>query len=118
MAIAFYMDVHVPLAITLGLRIRGVDVITAQEDNAATLPDPALLGRATQLNRALFTFDDDLLSEAAKLQQVNKPFNGVIYAHPLKISIGQCVQELELIAKAGEPKDVQNRVEFLPLKWS
>ncbi len=32
MPIAFYMDEHIPMAITLGLRMRGVDILTAQED--------------------------------------------------------------------------------------
>ena len=31
MSVALYMDVQVPRAITTGLRLRGVDVITAQE---------------------------------------------------------------------------------------
>jgi hypothetical protein len=39
MPVALYMDVHVPRAVTNGLRQRGVDVITAQEDEAATLDD-------------------------------------------------------------------------------
>jgi hypothetical protein len=115
MAVALYMDAHIPRAITLGLRMRTVDVLTAQEDGAGTLPDPALLERATQLGRVLFTFDDDLLLEAVKRQAETKPFSGVIYAHPLRISIGQCIRDLELMAKAGEPKDLQDRVEFLPL---
>ena len=109
------MDAHIPRAITLGLRMRTVDVLTAQEDGAGTLPDPALLERATQLGRVLFTFDDDLLLEAVKRQAETKPFSGVIYAHPLRISIGQCIRDLELMAKTGEPKDLQDRVEFLPL---
>ncbi|MDP3091950.1 MAG: hypothetical protein Q8N04_14830 [Nitrospira sp.] len=33
------MDVHIPKAITDGLRVHGVDVLTAQEDGAARLPD-------------------------------------------------------------------------------
>ena len=33
MSVAFYMDEHVPKPITLALRIRGVDVLTAQEDD-------------------------------------------------------------------------------------
>jgi hypothetical protein len=115
MAVALYMDAHIPRAITLGLRMRTVDVLTAQEDGAGTLPDLALLERATQLGRVLFTFDDDLLLEAVKRQAETKPFSGVIYAHPLRISIGQCIRDLELMAKAGEPKDLQDRVEFLPL---
>jgi len=79
MAVALYMDAHIPRAITLGLRMRTVDVLTAQEDGAGTLPDPALLERATQLGRVLFTFDDDLLLEAVKRQAETKPFSGVIY---------------------------------------
>jgi predicted nuclease of predicted toxin-antitoxin system len=44
--------------------MRGVDVLTAQEDGAATLPDSDLLNRATDLGRVLFTQDEDLLNEA------------------------------------------------------
>ena len=35
MPIAFYMDHHVPRAITLGLRVRKVEVLTAYEDGTA-----------------------------------------------------------------------------------
>lgn len=66
------MDVHVPRAVTNGLRRRGVDVLTAQEDGAATLDDRALLDRATALNRPLYTHDDDLLIEAHRRQQAAK----------------------------------------------
>jgi hypothetical protein len=55
------------------------------------------------------------LVEAAKRQQNGISFSGVIYAHPLHISIGTCIHNLELIAKAGELDDLANRVEFLPL---
>ena len=47
MPVALYMDAHIPRAITLGLRMRSVDVLTAQEDGAETLSDPELLERAT-----------------------------------------------------------------------
>ena len=57
MAIAFYMDVHIPQAITVQLRRRGVDVLTAVEDNTQELPDSELLTRVTELNRVLFTQD-------------------------------------------------------------
>jgi hypothetical protein len=53
------MDVHAPLAITQGVRQRGVDVITAQEDGSGRLEDALLLDRATQLERVLFTQDED-----------------------------------------------------------
>lgn len=115
MPIALYMDEHIPRAITTELRLREVDVLTAQEDEAAGTPDPELLDRAAQLQRVFFTFDDDLLTEAVQRQRDDVLFWGVIYAHPLRVSIGACVHDLEIIAKAGEPQDLVNRIEFLPL---
>lgn len=115
MAVAIYMDQHVPRAITVGLRLRGVDVLTAFEDGSSTLPDPALLDRASALNRVLFSQDDDLLVEASRRQRENVPFHGVIYAHQLRVPIGICIRDLELIATAGEPNDLMNTFLFLPL---
>jgi hypothetical protein len=115
MAVAFYMNQHVPRAITIGLRLRGVDVITAYEDGSSSMNDPELLDRAGELKRVLFTQDDDLLAEAVKRQREETFFHGVIYAHQLRVSIGTCIHDLEIIAKAGEPEDLINRVEFLPL---
>jgi hypothetical protein len=40
-----YMDVYVKAVITAGLRRRGIDVVTAQEDGGAHLEDVALLDR-------------------------------------------------------------------------
>ncbi len=115
MPIQLYMDQHVPRAITIGLRLRGVDVLTAFEDGASQLDDTALLDRADELSRVLFSQDDDLLAEASKRQRLGRHFTGVIYAHQLRISIGQCISDIELIARAAEPLDLADRVEFLPL---
>ena len=109
------MDHHVPRAITVGLRLRGVDVITAFEDGSDTINDSQLLSRAAELGRVLFTQDDDLLAEAAERQRASLPFNGIIYAHQLRTSIGTCVNDLELITKIAEPQDLLNTVIFLPL---
>lgn len=96
MSIALYMDQHVPRPITVGLRLRGVDVLTAYEDGNSHLEDPDLLDRAGMLGRVLFTRDRDLLVEATKRQNEGVPFHGIIYAHQLRVSIGICVQDLEL----------------------
>ena len=107
------MDQHIPRAITQGLPARGVDVLTAYEDRADQLPDPDLLDRATELGRVLFTMDDDLLIEAAHRQESNTRFNGVIYAHQLRVTIGGCVHQLEVISQAGKPEDMTDQVMFL-----
>ena len=115
MTLRLYIDHNVPKAITVGLRLRNVDVLTAFEDKANEFDDSTLLTRATEIDRTLFTFDDDLLDEAAKRQNAFIDFAGVIYAHQLNVSIGRCVQDLELIAKATEPEDLKNSVIFLPI---
>ena len=116
MSIALYMDVHVPSAITAGLRLRGVDVVTSQEDETRRVSDAELLDRAMALHRLLFTRDKDLLREASQRQERGEMFAGVVYAHQLRVSIGQCVHDLEVIALAGDPEDFANRVEYLPLR--
>ena len=115
MPLAFYFDQHVPSAIARALRLRGIDVLTAFEDGADEFADEAVLARATALGRVLFTQDEDLLAIAHRQQAEALPFNGVVYAHQLRVSAGRCVADLELIANASSPEEIANRVEFLPL---
>jgi predicted nuclease of predicted toxin-antitoxin system len=113
MSISLYMDVHVKRAITNGLRHRSVDVITAQEDGAATLTDTDLLDRATALRRVLVSQDEDLLAEAHKRQQKGELFAGLVYSHQMT-AIGVLISDLELLTKACDPADLVNCVVYLP----
>lgn len=115
MSVKLYMDVHVPRAVTNQLRLRGIDILTAQEDEATELEDSALLDRTTALGRVLYSQDEDLLTEANERQRQERSFAGIIYAHQLKITIGQAVADLLIIAEAGEPTDFENMVRYLPL---
>lgn len=109
------MDVHVPAAVTRGLLLRKVDVLTAQVDGMAEAQDSELLDRATALARVLFSQDADLLVEATKRQRNAQHFGGLIYAHQLIVTIGRAISDLELLAKAGTSADFADRVAFLPL---
>ncbi|MEW5938811.1 MAG: DUF5615 family PIN-like protein [Chloroflexota bacterium] len=115
MTVSLYMDHHVPKAITLGLRSRGVDMTTAYEDGREEEFDPILLDRAGELERVLFTQDDDLLDEASKRQREGISFSGVVFAQQQRVPWGVCIRDLELIAKACEPEDMVNQVYYLPL---
>src|SRR5262249_14246746 len=57
MAVRLYFDVHVDKAIHDQLRLRGVDVLRAQDDGAAEMPDDEVLQHATDLGRLIFTQD-------------------------------------------------------------
>ena len=110
------MDVHVRRPVTSGLRVRSVDVLTAQEDGAGRWDDDELLDRAMELRRVLFTQDDDLLEEASGRQRAGKRFADIIYSHQQNITVRQTIDDLELIAKVCELGEFENRVFFLPLK--
>ena len=110
------MDVHAPLAITEVLRRRGVEVLTAQEDETDQLEDPPLLDRARELGRVLFTQDEDFLHEgvqqaldhpqatAAVLVEVHETVNGTGSAALIALIAGtrdrqrhpmvECVEDL------------------------
>jgi predicted nuclease of predicted toxin-antitoxin system len=115
MSVKFYVDVHVPMAVSRGLRRRGVDLLRSQEDGTTTMDDPDFLDRATALGRVVVTQDQDFLAEAARRQQMGLGFIGVIYAAQGNVSIGRFVTDLELIAKACEPVDLADRVFYLPI---
>lgn len=110
----FYMDHHVPMAITVGLRQRRVDVLTASEDGAEEFDDNALLDRATALGRVLFTQDEDFLAIAHQRITSGPDFAGIVYSHQLAISIGEAIRDLELVAKVLDASEMRNRTEYLP----
>lgn len=56
-----------------------------------------------------------MLAEAARRQRSGETFFGLVYAHQLGPSIGQCIDELELIAKCCAPAEILDRVVYLPL---
>ena len=109
------MDVHVPRAITVALRLRSIDVLTAQEDGAAEFDDGLLLERATELGRVLVSQDDDLLREGTQRSRDGIDFSGILYAHQMRMTIGQMVEDLELIAHATSQQEWRGRIGYLPI---
>ena len=112
MSISYYFDAPVNRAIANGLRFKGVDVLTAQEDGFGKASDEEILKRAAELSMPLVTTDHDFLVLAAEWQKVGRPFPGIIFLKP-GLSIGYVVEELEFFAKAGELEDFENKVIFL-----
>ena len=97
MSLSLYVDVHVAASITVGLRQRGLDVITAQDDGRSRASDEELLERASDLGRLFFTQDNDVFAIASQWQLDGAPFYGVVYAHQLAAGIGALIRDLELV---------------------
>lgn len=116
MPVSLYLDVHVDKAIHDQLRLRGVDVLRAQDDGAATLEDHELLLRAFHLARVVFTQDVRFKALAEDWQRQGKPFSGLCFGSQRGVTIGTYVRDLELIGKATDPADWENVVQHLPFK--
>jgi predicted nuclease of predicted toxin-antitoxin system len=101
--------------VTVALRLRGVDVLTAQEDGSAEFEDDALLLRSASLERVLVSQDSDMLREGARMLERGVAFTGIVYSHQLRITIGQMVEDLELIGTATSLEEWRGRIEFLPI---
>src|SRR5215831_17976775 len=114
MAVALYLDVHVPQAIADQLRRRGVDVVTAIDDHCVSLPDDQLLERAGILGRVLFTQDIRFRALAEDWQRQGRPFAGLLFGHQLRATLGRYVTDLELVAQASEPEEWATMIEHLP----
>jgi len=106
--IKFYIDENVSNAIIKGLRLRGVDVLTAQEANKLGASDETHLELAVKLKRVIFTQDADFLRFHAK----GLKHYGIVYAHQQK-PIGEIIRGLILIFEIFENKELKNKVEFL-----
>jgi predicted nuclease of predicted toxin-antitoxin system len=114
MPVQLYFDVHVDKAIHDQLRLRGVDVLRAQDDDAAEMTDENLLHRATDLDRVVFTHDIRFEALAEDWHRKGKTFAGLAFGNQLGVTVGTCVKDLELIAKATEGAEWVNAVQHLP----
>jgi hypothetical protein len=92
------MDQHVPAEVTAGLRRRGVDVLTTQEDGTSEADDDVLLALATASGRLMVSEDQDFLAITHEWVEAGRPFSGLVHYHPLKITVGRIIDDLEVIA--------------------
>jgi predicted nuclease of predicted toxin-antitoxin system len=115
MPLSFLLDEHLPKALAIGLRLRGIEVSMAYAEGVDGFSDVELLHYATNHNMVLISQDDDLLVIAADLQTQGIAFSGVIYSHQRQLSVGELVRDLELVANTLEPEEIQNTVLYLPI---
>lgn len=107
--IRFFMDQHLPRPVSLGLRRRGIDVLTAQEAGRCGLSDLEQLTFATAEDRVVVTFDSDFLA----LHQSGVPHAGIAWCPEQKYGIGQLLHALLLLHGILDQDAMGNHVEFL-----
>jgi predicted nuclease of predicted toxin-antitoxin system len=107
--IQFYFDEHIYEAVAHGLRLHGVDVLTAHEAGRRGLPDPDQLQFATAQQRVMVTFDTDYLM----LHQSGMQHAGIAWCPATSHSIGQLIQALLLLHGVLDRDTMQNHLEYL-----
>jgi hypothetical protein len=60
--------------------------------------------------------DQDLLDIAREWQHIGQSFKGLVFSAQQGVSIGQCVEDLELLAQCYTEAEIANQVIFLPLR--
>jgi predicted nuclease of predicted toxin-antitoxin system len=110
-----YFDVNMSWHALRGLRSRGLDVLSAQEDGRRRLADPGLLDRAMELNRLFVTADEDFLKEAARRLQQSIPFPSIIYGHQASVTVRQYIEGIEYICNVGVDADLRGEIIHLPI---
>ena len=73
--IKFFTDEHVSRAVVMGLRRRGVDVLTVAEAGNLGASDEEIFRMAMEAERVIFTQDDDFLHLATAVSD----HRGIVY---------------------------------------
>jgi hypothetical protein len=105
---SFLTEEHIPNAVAIGLRARGVDASTAAEAKQLGASDAALLAFARMDRRILITADPDHL----RLHANGVPHAGILFAPP-DAAIGLLIGGAMLVAEVMSPDEMLDRVEFL-----
>ncbi|HLJ53480.1 MAG TPA: DUF5615 family PIN-like protein [Chthonomonadaceae bacterium] len=113
--IPFYADENIDGKILRGLRSRKIDVVTASEDRRNAIDDALVFQRASELGRVLLSQDEDMLRIAERCLRTGTDFAGLIYAHKLRATVRQCIDDLELISECQSPEEYLNCIVRLPL---
>ena len=106
--ISFYMDEHVPSALTGALRQYGVDIVTAQDVGLVQTPDEEHLEFAFRERRVLISQDRDFL----RLNRAGYRHSGIAYARQ-RTAIGVMLVGLMLIYEVLDAEYMIGRVEYI-----
>jgi hypothetical protein len=108
-------DVHGAIVDGLRRRQPALDLVRVQDVGLARTPDAAILQWAAEQGRVVVSVDKKTLAvDAWDRVAHGLPMPGVAILRTV-LTIGQAVNELELIALAGNPDDLWDQVVYLPL---
>ena len=97
-------------------RISNFDVVRIQDTEMYQKPDPQLLDWLADKNRILITHDVRTIpAYVYDRVQAGRSVPGVIEVSRSKLSIGQAIDQLELMIGASTSDEFSNQVRFIPI---
>jgi hypothetical protein len=106
----FHTDEHIPRAVTLGLKRRGIDVTATSDANLLGRSDEEHLTYCRREGRVMVTHDPDFLRLAASAPD----HAGIAYCHGRKYKPGMLLSRL--LRLAGRVPDFRNaRPDRIPM---
>lgn len=106
----FYTDEHVPVQISMALKMREIDIITSQQAGMLHKDDDTQLQFAIQSGRAIITYDSDFLKLA---QEFGNHCGILFFTH--RVDIGTAVKTIEEVYFTYTDLDLKNTILFLPI---
>ena len=107
--VQFFMDQHIPSAVSQGLRRHGIDVLTAQDAVRCGFSDSEQLSFAANEQHVLVTFDPDFLD----LHLSGVRHSGIAWCQEQKYGIGSLIQVLLLLQGVLDRDAMRDHVEYL-----
>jgi hypothetical protein len=114
MTLRLYFDQHMPRPIARGLRRRGIDVLTTQDEGTEEWADEDLFARAAELGRVMVTEDPDLVAIAGRWLAEGRSFPGLIKFTDVG-GIGRAIEDLQIVAACYSEEEMLDRIVYVPL---
>ena len=107
--IRYYLDEHMDVAVAIGLRRRGVDVVTTVDAELMCASDPEQLQFAIAQQRVFVTRDRRILATAGH----GVSHAGIVIARSERGAIGPTVLALTHLHRTVTCEEMMGRVEYL-----
>ena len=107
--VAIQADEHIPYSIVKGLRARGVDIFSMEEEQLKSFPDEQLLEYCRSHGRVLLTNDRDFFILAQQ-----KDHGGIIYLTSQYHSIGEVIRAVLKLIDAHAEEEFIKAIFYVP----
>jgi hypothetical protein len=91
------------------------DLVRLRDLGMARAPDPAIIAWTAENGRIVLSHDESTMPRFAVERLRNGLFIAGLVIAPQSLSIGRAIDDLELLARAADPSDLQSRILYLPL---